>query len=624
MAINDTAMSTITVEQKGTHISGIARAGDVNGDGLNDFLVETTVESYISNVHEGQTIYLLYGRSNGSRYFQIPTDAAESFTGGNECSGDQWGVCIFSFTGAGDVNNDGFDDLVFGVPGNREGGYVECNPAVNQECINGDAGQTYLIFGRSEGWKQNMSLQDSNASFIGEGPTDRAGQSVAGGGDFNGDGIDDLIIGAYTNPENGHNAGQVYLILGKTSGWQMDTPLSEADASFRGDGKWANAGEKVAFAGDVNKDGFDDILIGSPNYVYGERGPGSENSIGRVDLVLGRDHGLRMDMDLSNSDASFLTKKKEYTNNAEVGMIFCGIGDVNADGYDDIAVATESYYKINGYTRIYIIFGQSKGWERLSKLSDVADVTFTGPMANAFFDGPVDIDGNGFDDLVFAYHEYCYSCLPPEGKYQLYIALFRPGNADRPAQLTIAALIAQPSCGLPILATLMIVVLTGMVIGLTEVGAFGLYSFLFLLYTRIGKLQVLDNFTRGCIYGHVTANPGLQLGELCKALKLSKGTLTYHLKTLEREKLVFSYTNGTKKVFFPSTIKVTSSFLNMTKVQRLIYKVITDKPGISQKGIGKVSGLSAAGVSRNIRIMKVNELIEVKEGRNNKCYVIDY
>ena len=76
----------------------------------------------------------------------------------------------------------------------------------------------------------NTDLADSDASFRGEGADDRSGISVAVAGDVNGDGFDDVLIGARFNDEGGSDAGQVYLILGEASGWSMDTDLSQADA----------------------------------------------------------------------------------------------------------------------------------------------------------------------------------------------------------------------------------------------------------------------------------------------------------------------------------------------------------------------------------------------------------
>ncbi|MCK5773073.1 MAG: FG-GAP repeat protein [Thermoplasmata archaeon] len=85
-------------------------------------------------------------------------------------------------------------------------------------------------------WTVDMNISDaSHASFIGEDEVDNAGYSVAIGGDVNGDGYDDILIGANMDEEGGNIAGQVYVIFGKGTGWSMDTDLSNADASYLGE-----------------------------------------------------------------------------------------------------------------------------------------------------------------------------------------------------------------------------------------------------------------------------------------------------------------------------------------------------------------------------------------------------
>ena len=107
-------------------------------------------------------------------------------------------------------------------------------------------------------------LSDSDASFWGEDANDRSGSSVASEGDVNGDGYDDILIGAPGDDDGGNGAGQTYLIFGKASGWAMDRKLSDSDASFWGEDSNDISGSSVAGVGDVNGDGYDDILVGAP------------------------------------------------------------------------------------------------------------------------------------------------------------------------------------------------------------------------------------------------------------------------------------------------------------------------------------------------------------------------
>jgi hypothetical protein len=186
------------------------------------------------------------------------------------------------------VNGDGFDDILIGARLNDEGG--------------SESGQVYLILGKSTGWSNDVILSEADASFIGDGPNIWAGQDVARVGDINGDGLDDIFIGADGNTDAAMHYGKTYVFFGKKSGWEMDTDISTADASFVGENNNDDAGRAISGAGDVNGDGFNDLLIGA----YGhESGPGGF-FIGQAYIILGRSSGWSTNVDLSNANASFI------------------------------------------------------------------------------------------------------------------------------------------------------------------------------------------------------------------------------------------------------------------------------------------------------------------------------
>ena len=345
----------------------VAGAGDVNGDGYDDILIGAIWNSDGGD-HAGQT-YLIFGRASG---WGMDTDlsASDASFRGVERD-DQSG---YSVAGAGDVNGDGYDDFLIGAPGD----YYN------------DKGRTYLIFGKASGWNMKSDLSTSDASFLGEVEGDHSGSSIAGAGDINGDGYDDILIGAVNNDEGGYGAGQTYLIFGKESGWSLGTNLSTSDASFWGEGEYDCSGISVAGAGDVNADGYDDILIGAPGVFYYTRG--------HTYLILGKSDGWGMDTNLSTSDASFMGEYQGDMAGRSVG----GAGDVNGDGYDDILIGEyDDWFGRPGQT--YLIFGKESGWVIGTNLS-ASDASFLGENAgdHSGFSvaGAGDVNRDGCSDLL--------------------------------------------------------------------------------------------------------------------------------------------------------------------------------------------------------------------------------
>ena len=143
-------------------------------------------------------------------------------------------------------------------------------------------GLLLAVVGSVYAFDTDTDLSNADASFLGEDAGDWSGRSVAGAGDVNGDGLDDILIGTPNDEDGGNYAGQTYLILGRgAANWGMDYDLSDADASFWGEDEEDFSGFSVAGAGDVNGDGLDDILIGAA------WNDGGGNDAGQTYLLLG-------------------------------------------------------------------------------------------------------------------------------------------------------------------------------------------------------------------------------------------------------------------------------------------------------------------------------------------------
>lgn len=351
--------------------TSVARAGDVNGDGYDDFLINAASNDE-GGTDAGQ-IYLIFGRAFGWAMDTNLSSADASFWG--EVPGDRAG---YSISSAGDVNNDGYDDILIGADQNDEGG--------------DRAGQAYLILGKATGWTKDTNLSKADASFWGEAPGDWCGVSVAGAGDVNGDGFDDILVGAILNKDGGTDAGQVYLVLGKTTGWSMDVNISKANGSFLGEGD--DRCGMVAGAGDVNGDGFDDILISEP--MNDDRG----SSVGRTYLVLGKAMGWAMDTDLSTANASFWGESAIDQSGASIS----GVGDINGDGYDDFLIGAPGNDEGDDNAgQAYLFLGMPSGWALDTDLSK-ANASFLGEAIYDFggysVSGAGDVDGDGLGDIL--------------------------------------------------------------------------------------------------------------------------------------------------------------------------------------------------------------------------------
>ena len=323
--------------------------------------------------------------------------ANATFTG--ELKADYSGMSVAN---AGDVNGDGYDDMVIGAPRNDDGG--------------NDAGQVYIILGGPSGWTTGVDLGKVDASYRGAAADDYAGYSVAGAGDVNGDGYDDILIGAYGNDDATTDGGQAYLIFGMATGWSTDLSLAKsADASFLGTENGEAAGFSVAGAGDVNGDGYGDMLIGA--YLNDINGADS----GRTYLFLGKQNGLSTGTKVDSADASY----DGIYDNDYSGYSVAGAGDVNRDGYDDFLIGAPMNSITDKFAGAsFLVFGRAAGWSYGTNLMS-ADVRFEGELADdqsgTSVAGAGDVNGDGYCDiLIGALMSDCDGARPDAGQTYLW------------------------------------------------------------------------------------------------------------------------------------------------------------------------------------------------------------
>jgi len=342
----------------------VAPAGDVNGDGYADVLVGAPGNSG--------------ARGKACLYFGGPAglQTLPAWTAAGEALNDEFGRGV---TSAGDVNGDGYADVIVGAWGHS-----------------GQTGKVYLYLGGPSGLPATAS-----STLAGEAPGNHFGLTVATAGDVNGDGYSDVVIGA-----NGYggNVGKAYLYLGTPSGLSGSASWTAAGA-----GAGHSFGHCVAPAGDVNGDGYSDVLVGAP---YGNSYRGSSH------LFLGTPSGL--------SAVAAWTVAGEWDYD-EFGISVATAGDVNGDGYSDVLVGADGYGSYSG--KAYLYLGGPAGLPATASWSAVGEVPGDRlglPVATAG-----DVNGDGTSDVIAG------ACWfgSKAGKAYLYYGNGGPGAPTRPRQL---------------------------------------------------------------------------------------------------------------------------------------------------------------------------------------------
>ena len=364
----------------------VSKAGDVNGDGYSDVI----------------TGAYGYSSSAGRSYIYLGSAAMDNMTDVVMTGATANNYFAFSVAKAGDVNGDGYSDVITGAYGNNSntgkayiyfGGFLMDytedvtltgegisnffgNSVSGAEDVNGDGYSDVIIgaknFGLGKGkayvYYGGASMNNiSDISLTGENAGDNYGYCVTGGGDVNGDGYSDISAGA-----NGFNtsAGRVYVYTNTMSGEDI------IDLTATGESAGNNLGSSLSSAGDVNGDGYPDLIVGASGY--------SSNK-GRVYIYYG---GNSMD----NLADIIMTGQSA---GSKFGVSVSGAGDVNGDGYSDVIVGASGFNSNTG--KAYIYYGGAN-------MDTVSDVSMNGSAANNNFGvsvaGAGDVNGDGYNDVI--------------------------------------------------------------------------------------------------------------------------------------------------------------------------------------------------------------------------------
>ncbi len=366
----------------------VASAGDVNADGFRDIIVSELL---------GPGSYGMAFIYHGGQSMDNVADV--TMTGATPA--DYFGSSVSS---AGDMNGDGFDDVIVGAM-----------------YFNAQTGAAYIYYGGA------IMNNIADVTLNGVAGTDFFGGSVSGACNVNGDSYMDVIVGARQNDGAGSNSGCAYVFYGGS------TVNNVPDAIFNGSNAGEQFGFAVANAGDVNRDGYADLIIGTPyndqagtdagkawlytntrNYVNipiaSLSGPGGNDNFGRVSKYAGDVNGDGFGDVMVNSiinqqvhlffGGRLMDNTVDIVFNASNGSESFGIsastaGDVNGDGYSDIIIGAETSNSTIG--RAYIFFGGIG-------MDNVPDLILFGQSLNQYLGSSVsaagDVNNDNYDDVI--------------------------------------------------------------------------------------------------------------------------------------------------------------------------------------------------------------------------------
>ena len=320
--------------------ASVSAAGDVNKDGYADVIIGAF------NAASGKGVsYVVYGSTSAATIdlSTFATSTAHGFSITGATAGDYSGWSVGS---AGDVDKDGYSDMLIGAP------YASPNSQTQ-------AGTSYVLYGGTGLANVNLaSLSTRGFSIAGANAGDQSGYAVDTAGDVNADGYSDMLIGAPYATGGGTSAGVTYVLYGGTRATLTNVNLSSLSSSkgisILGVAASDLSGTAVSTAGDVNADGYSDFVIGAP---------GATNGAGKSYVVYGGTC-------LSNMALGSLTPAQGFSISGAVagdasGTSVSGGGDINKDGYADVVVGAYlaspgSPSRANAGTS-YVIYGSSGG-----------------------------------------------------------------------------------------------------------------------------------------------------------------------------------------------------------------------------------------------------------------------
>jgi hypothetical protein len=345
----------------------VATAGDVDGDGFSDVIVGAP-QFEGGELDEGRAFVYL-GSSLG-------LSASADWTAESDQVGALLGASVAT---AGDVNGDSYSDVIVGAPAFKNG--------------ESDEGQALVYLGASAGLAASPAWTVESDQALA-----RLGSSVAIAGDVDGDGFSDVIVGSAEYDDVEVDEGRAFVYFGASTGLDPNAAWS-AESDLGG----AFLGQAVADAGDVNGDGFSDVIVGAPGFTNGH------TNEGRAFVYLGSAAGLA-------TSPAWTVESNQIS--AQFGFSVASAGDVNGDGFSDVLVSAINYD--NGQTnegRVFLYLGSSAGLATLPAWTAESDQAFAQFGFSVGTAG--DVNGDGRSDVIVGSYLYD-SGEADEGRVSLY------------------------------------------------------------------------------------------------------------------------------------------------------------------------------------------------------------